>query len=93
MFGLELEGLSHEDREFEVAKQFVKLATDAAQNAAAPPPGASPAQVAQKALTEAAKKFAPGLLGGGGNGAGLAAGGHHHGRWIRKGHKIVLYGV
>jgi len=93
MFVLELEGLSHEDREFEVAKQFVRLATDAAQNAASAPPSASPAQVAQKALTEAAKKFAPGLLGGGGNGAGLAASGHQHGRWLRKGHKIVLYGV
>ena len=42
MFGLELEGMSHEDRDFEVAKQFVRLAADAAQAAAHAPPGIRP---------------------------------------------------
>jgi hypothetical protein len=33
IFGLELEGLSHEDQEYEVAKRFVQLAGAAAKNA------------------------------------------------------------
>jgi len=91
MFGLELEGLSNEDRDFEVAKQFVKLAADATQTATQAPPGTSPAQIAKQALTQAAQKFAPGLLGNGHSAA--AQGGQAHGRWVRKGRKIVLYGV
>jgi hypothetical protein len=96
-FGLELEGLSHEDRDFEVAKQFVRLTADAAQNAQHAPPGQNPAVVAQNAIAEAAQKYAPGLLEPHG-GPGIAAGGPSprgaaHGRWVRKGNKIVLYGV
>jgi uncharacterized protein (DUF697 family) len=89
LFGLELEGLSHEDREYEVAKQFVRLAADATHNATKAPPGTPPAKVAQSALTQAAQKFAPGLLAGGPS----AGSGGARGRWIRKGNKIVLYGV
>lgn len=62
MFGLELEGLSHEDQEFEVARQIVRLGAAAASNAAQANPSAPPAQVAQAALTTAAQQFAPGLL-------------------------------
>ncbi len=91
MFGLELEGLSHEDRDFEVSKQFVRLAADAAQSAAQAAPNVPPAQIAKQAITEAAQKFAPGLLGNG-NGA-VAASGASSGRWIRRGRKIVIYGV
>ena len=47
--GLELEGLSHDDKQFEVAQQFVKLAGDAAAAAAAAhgaaPPNRSPARL------------------------------------------------
>lgn len=99
MFGLELEGLSHEDRDFEMAKQFVRLATDAAQNAAHSPPGQNPAAVAQQAVASAAQKFAPGLLEQASNGhAGFAGpssghGGATSGRWVRKGNKLVIYGV
>jgi hypothetical protein len=39
MFGLELEGLSQDDREFEVAKQYVRLAGDATKIALSAPPG------------------------------------------------------
>jgi hypothetical protein len=93
MFGLELEGLSNEDRDFEVAKQFVKLAADAAHTATQAAPGTPPAQVAKQAIVEAAQKFAPGLLNGHGGGAAAIAAGAPHGRWVRKGRKIVLYGV
>jgi hypothetical protein len=95
-FGLELEGLSHEDRDFEVAKQFVRLTHDAAQTAAQAPPGQNPVAVAQHAITEAAQKYAPGLLephGGPMGAGGPSPQGAAHGRWVRKGNKIVLYGV
>lgn len=61
--GLELEGLSNEDQHFEAAQQVVRLATDAAQQAAAlqTTPG-SPQQKAKAAFIEAAKSYAPGLI-------------------------------
>jgi hypothetical protein len=91
MFGLELEGLSQEDREFEVAKQFVRLAGDATTHAVqGAQQGQSVAQAVKEAVTSAAQKFAPGLL----QQQGAGVGNHkQHGRWIRKGHTIVLLGV
>jgi len=99
MFGLELEGLSSEDREFEGARQFVRLAGQTASTAASAPQGANPRAVAQQAATAAARQHAPGLLSG--NGAPLssdsqqlgATGGVRTGRWLRRGNKIVLYGA
>lgn len=62
IFGLELEGLSGEDREFETARAFTKFAGEAAKNAAFAPPNADPQAAAKAAAVAAAKKFAPGLL-------------------------------
>jgi hypothetical protein len=92
MFGLELEGLSQEDQEFEVARRFVRLAGDAAQKAAAMPITVPPQQAAKTAVIEAAKKHAPGLLTKTGE---AGAGGYQRrsGRWIRRGSRIVLHGV
>ena len=61
-FGLEWEGLSPEDRDFEVARRYVRFATHAARKAAAAPPHIDPVKVAKAAVVEAAKKYAPGLL-------------------------------
>src|SRR5215813_8537969 len=61
--GLEAEALEQEDREFEGARQFVRVAADTVKSAAAAPPGADPRAVAQAAAVAAAKKFAPALLG------------------------------
>jgi hypothetical protein len=61
-FGLELEGLSQEDKEFEVNRRYIRLATDAAQQAALMPPTAPPQAIAQQAFRIAAQKHAPGLL-------------------------------
>ncbi|MBZ4422182.1 hypothetical protein [Myxococcus sp. RHSTA-1-4] len=88
--GLELEGLSQEDREFEAAKQVVRLAGDASRTALAAPPGANPARVAGAAVGKAVQKFAPGLAGVVGAMAGTGA---QSGRWVRKGNRIVLFGV
>ena len=60
--GLELEGLSPEDSEFEAAKQFARLAGVAIRNAQDAGPAADPAGLASDAVTEAARLYAPGLL-------------------------------
>jgi hypothetical protein len=107
--GLLHEMAAPEELEWEAANGFVKLAAEAAKNAAEAPPGADPHAVAKKAIIEAAKIHAPGLVGplaSGALGVGEAAchcGGahyhyhhrhhHHSGYWYRHGKKIVLVGV
>lgn len=61
MFELELEGLSNEDREFEVAKAVVRLAGNAAKQAADNVTG-NAEEDTRNALIQAASRFAPGLL-------------------------------
>lgn len=60
IFGLELEGLSPEDQEFEVAKSFVTFADAAIRNAAAIPARVPAAAAARSAATAAARRYAPG---------------------------------
>jgi uncharacterized protein (DUF697 family) len=93
--GLELEGLSYEDQEFEVAKGVVRLAGAAAGNAAMAAPSSPPRQVAQTALTEAAKTHAPGLLRGAHPQTGAEQKCQHptSGRWVRRGNTIILEGA
>ena len=94
MFGLELEGLSEEDQEFEVARRFVRLAGDAAQQAAATPRNVPPQQAAQAAMVAAAQKHAPGLLSGAqGQMGGRQGRKKNTGRWIRRGRAIVILGA
>jgi hypothetical protein len=62
MFGLELEGLSQEEREFETARQFVRFGGAAAKRASLAPRTANPRQVARAAMIHAARRHAPGLL-------------------------------
>ena len=62
--GLEPQSLSPEDQEFEVAKQLVRVAGAAAQKAASMPAAAAPVTAAKVAVTEAARRHAPGLLRG-----------------------------
>jgi len=105
--GLEAEGeLSGEDREFDGARTFVKLAADTV-NRAAQARGGDPRQIAMQAATAAARQHAPGLLGinpqqagqgqaGSGFGSGFGAAGAQRGatgRWVRQGRRIVLYGA
>ena len=92
--GLEGETLEQEDREFEGAKQFVRLGADALKQAAAASPAIDPRAVAQSAAIAAARKHAPGLLSGAAT-SGVPRTGVHGstGRWMRRGNRIVLYGV
>jgi hypothetical protein len=85
LFGLELEGLSHEDREFEVARGYVRFAADATRRAVSSPAGAPPPQVVASAVTGAARRHAPGLVG--------RPGRRRSGRWERRGSSIVIHGV
>jgi hypothetical protein len=89
MLGLELEGLSNEDREFEVARGLVRFAGAASRNAAGASPGAPPAAVARQAALAAAREHAPGLTAVLGGPAG--PGGARSGRWERQGRSIVVY--
>lgn len=101
VFGLELEGLSNEDREFEVARRYVRLAGQATRNAVAAPTTADPAAVARAALASAARNIAPGLLQAGIPGIGSAPttmGGTTYapgqsGRWFRRGRRIIIVGA
>ena len=102
IFGLELEGLSAEDQEFEVARRFVRFARGAVRSAAAGGRRGNPAAAARGGLVRAASKLAPGLLrrrrrtstGGAGRGAPVLGepivkvrGG---GQWFRRGRHIII---
>jgi hypothetical protein len=73
MFGLELEGLSPEDREFEEARGFVRLASEATRLAEMNEHhhgyGWHPRRAARSAFLMAARRFGPGYL---------RPGYHHH---------------
>ncbi|HEX6041284.1 hypothetical protein, partial [Longimicrobium sp.] len=66
LFGLELEGMSPQDQEFEVARRFVRLSGEAARQAAQSPPQGSPVVAAKDAVMAAAQVHAPGLVAGAG---------------------------
>ena len=91
VLGLELEGLSPEDQEFEVARRIVRLAGEATSMAAAVPENIDDQETAATALRLAARKHAPGLAGRGRQRA--LARGSQAGRWVRRGDTIVLMGV
>ncbi len=98
LLGLELEGLSGEDQEFEVARRFVRFAGETVRNAVAMSGQADPRQTGQQALLAAARTYAPGLIGPESASHGHASGPapvvtERSGRWMRRGHKIILYGV
>jgi hypothetical protein len=103
MFGLELEGMSYEDQQFEVARRVVGLgaeATKAASQAVQAGIGQPPAQIAKDAVLQAAQTHAPGLasglLAGGGvdsRSSSMGRGFGRSGRWYRRGRRIVIVGV
>ena len=98
MFELELEGLSNEDREFEVARRYVRFATDAARRASsAASTGAPAAAVVNSSLKQAAYNHAPGLLrrrgrGGYGQSNGISQS-RSAGTWRKQGNNIIVYGA
>jgi hypothetical protein len=88
--GLELESLSPEDQEFEVARGAVRLVGAAAAKAAEAPPSAPAAAVSKTAVASALRAHAPGVAGGS---ASIPSGDRRRGRWIRRGREIVVLGA
>jgi hypothetical protein len=83
--GLEFEG---ESEQFETAKDFVRMAADAAAKVAGAPQTANVANVVRTAVSDAVKTHMPALLS-----APASTGGAAKGKWIRRGNKIILLGV
>jgi hypothetical protein len=96
MFGLELEGLSPEDQELEVARRAVRLSNGAIRQLARTPRGGNPHQAAASAMAKSMRRHAPGMRRrrrGSGYGGGRPAarfGPSSSGRWIRRNGQIVL---
>lgn len=88
--GLELEGLSPEDQEFEASRRFIRFATQAITNALQSGAQGDPEEIAHRAAVDAARDYAPGLM-------NIAAQRHthtrHSGRWVRRGDRIILFGI
>jgi len=90
LLGLELEGLSGEDREFEVSRQLVRFTSSAVQNAALAPRNVPGPVAARTAVQRAACTYAPGLLPRlQGRSTRMWP---RSGRWVRRGQAIVLIG-
>jgi hypothetical protein len=62
VLGLELEGLSAEDQEFEIARRLVRLIGAATQKAAQVAPGVDGQSAAKQAVLASARTHAPGLV-------------------------------
>jgi uncharacterized protein (DUF697 family) len=63
LFELELEGLSNEDKEFELSRAYVRFANDAVRRAIRNPRFRTyPRQAVRNAVIVSAKRWAPGLL-------------------------------
>jgi hypothetical protein len=84
---------AEQDREFEGARQFIRVAADTVRKATAAPASADPRAVAQAAAVAAAKKVAPPLLGPAAGPIASILFGRSTGRWLRRGNEIVLFGV
>lgn len=84
--GLEAE-MNAEEREFEGAKNFVRMSGKAVKDALSAPVTANPVAVAQSVVTKAAQKNAPGLVGAA---MGPAPRRGPGGRWLRRGRNIVI---
>jgi hypothetical protein len=97
LFELELEGMSNEDREFEVARSVIRFGGNAARRVADNFTG-NPQEDVRLGVTESAMRYAPGLL--------RRKGPHSHyygdnaysnsgdrGTWLRRGNKIIIENI
>lgn len=92
IFGMELEGLSPEDKEYEVAQQFVRFAADTIRHAGAAGGARAPHAVAGAALQQAAQRYAPGLLQPAPSPSqSPSPSPSRTGRWRREGRRIVVF--
>ncbi len=106
-FEIELEGLSPEDQEFEVARRFVRFSGAAAKNSMRNSRKMPPIAATKIGFKQAARKHAPGMLKPSRAAAARPRKGRPArpgararqtsgittGRWMRKGNRIVLLGM
>ena len=93
VFNLEFEGLSPEDREYEIARSYVRFASEVARRASAAArrnPRIPLANLSRQILPQVAQLYAPGLMGGGA-GAASIVGLRRKGTWERRGKTIILH--
>lgn len=98
LFEVDFESMDSEAQDMEVARNFVRFANAAANNAAVAPRTADPNKAARSAIVRAAKTHAPGLLRNRnsvsvGASANTTQDSSNTGRWIRRAGRIVLLGV
>jgi uncharacterized protein (DUF697 family) len=89
LFELELEGASPQEAEYEVARRYVRFASEAARNAALADQNLPTWSLVNAAVADAARKTAPGLVAGGRSRSRPAT----SGRWVRRGRRIVVLGA
>lgn len=92
LLGIESEGLSEEDAQFEIAKRYVRFARAATARAVTSPRRGPAPVIVRRAATIAARRHAPGLvqLVAGPGGEQQTRGGEQTGRWYRRGSNIVI---
>ncbi|WP_046246521.1 hypothetical protein [Hymenobacter terrenus] len=96
VFGLELEALSPENQELEIARSFVRFATDVtrrANHALRRNPNLSLGALGRQVLSASAPQYAPGLLNGSQQQLSGPSRRARRGTWERRGGVVVLYNV
>jgi hypothetical protein len=96
IFNLELESLSPENQELEIARSFVRFATDVtrrANQAVRQNPNIGLADLGRQVIGASAQQYAPGLLPANGTQPMLRRSRGAKGTWERRGNTIVLHGA
>jgi hypothetical protein len=97
VFNLELEGLSPEEREYEIARSYVQFASEIARRASAAVrrnPRIGLSTLSRTIIPQVAQQYAPGLLRlkfRGANSPESFIGQSRNGTWVRRGRSIILY--
>lgn len=95
--GLEAEGMSDEELQMEVAKGVIRTARHAARHVARDPrAGSAPRAAVRDAVSRALGKHLPGLVKATPHGPMNTRGevsGASSGRWVRRGNRIIVFGV
>ncbi|MBA2592299.1 MAG: hypothetical protein H0U97_08595 [Gammaproteobacteria bacterium] len=93
---MEFAELNQEEREFEMARRFVRLAGTAAQKAALASPSVDPQAAVKSALIAAARRHVgslPDIATVGNDMTGAAPKSARSGQWVRRGREISVLGV
>ena len=90
MFGLELEGLSPEDQEFELARHLIRFAGGATKHAALSPGNTPVLPIAENAGTAADRRYSPGLAQESAVAEGFIS---DSGKWVHLDKRIIVKGV